>query len=193
MRCLLATVACLATLACAVAPAHAQGCTAPGTQADLARCAFADFEAAGAKQAAALRAVNQRLPKAQQPALRKAQRAYLAFAAAQCDLEATGSAGGSVQQMVRWQCMARLTQARAAAQADTSLGRVTGTQAGDVAVFKRLPYATPPVGALRWAPPRPAQPWAGTRDATRFGLACAQKHGMSLENGAMSARRAKTA
>ncbi len=134
MRCLLAVAACLVTLACAVAPAHAQDCTAPGTQAEMARCAFADFEAAGATQDAALRAANQRLPKAQQPALRKAQRAYLAFAAAQCDLEAAGAAGGSVQQMVRWQCMARLTRARAAA-----LHKLATCPEGDLACAGRTP------------------------------------------------------
>ncbi len=73
--------------------------------------------------------------------------------------------------------------AHAAPQADTALGRVAGTQDGELAIFKGLPYATPPVGALRWTPPRPAMPWTGTRDATRFGLACAQQPGMSLENG----------
>lgn len=100
----------------------------------MTRCAFADFEAAGAAQAAALRAVNERLPATQQPALRKAQRAYATFAAAQCDLEAAGSAGGSVQPMVRWQCMARLTRERA-----TALQKLAVCPEGDVACAGKKP------------------------------------------------------
>jgi para-nitrobenzyl esterase len=73
--------------------------------------------------------------------------------------------------------------AHAGPQVKTSLGLAEGSLDGEVAVFKGLPYAAPPVGALRWRAPQPAPPWVGTRDATRFGLACAQKAGMSLENG----------
>jgi para-nitrobenzyl esterase len=53
-------------------------------------------------------------------------------------------------------------------------GTVTGSEAKGVRVFKGIPYAAPPVGKLRWAPPQPALAWDGARDATRFGAACLQ-------------------
>ncbi len=66
----------------------------------------------------------------------------------------------------------------------TVSGHVEGTEAnGGVAVFKGLPYAAAPVGALRWRAPQSASAWSGTRDATRFGPACIQKRGPSLEGG----------
>lgn len=43
-----------------------------------------------------------------------------------------------------------------------------------VLVFRGVPYAAPPVGALRWRPPQPAARWRGTRQATRLGRNCMQ-------------------
>lgn len=38
-----------------------------------------------------------------------------------------------------------------------------------------VPYAQPPVGALRWAAPQPARPWDGVRQATVPGSSCPQQ------------------
>jgi len=45
---------------------------------------------------------------------------------------------------------------------------------GEIAVFRGVPYAAPPVGDLRWRPPQPVKPWEGTRDANRFESICPQ-------------------
>jgi para-nitrobenzyl esterase len=41
--------------------------------------------------------------------------------------------------------------------------------------FHGIPYAAPPVGALRWKPPQPVQPWSGVRKTQRFGPRCMQR------------------
>lgn len=56
----------------------------------------------------------------------------------------------------------------------TTDGPVQGSLQDGMAAFKGIPFAAPPVGALRWRPPQPATPWTEPRDATRFGAACAQ-------------------
>jgi para-nitrobenzyl esterase len=56
----------------------------------------------------------------------------------------------------------------------TSNGPVRGVANGTVDEFLGIPYAAPPVGALRWQSPQPAADWSGVRDATRFAPHCAQ-------------------
>lgn len=53
-------------------------------------------------------------------------------------------------------------------------GSVRGEANDGVRIFRGIPYARPPVGALRWRAPLPAPRWRGTRDATQFGAACYQ-------------------
>ena len=38
-----------------------------------------------------------------------------------------------------------------------------------MAVFRGIPFAEPPVGALRFAAPRPVRGWGGVREAASFG------------------------
>jgi len=53
-------------------------------------------------------------------------------------------------------------------------GRIRGVTLGSGAVFKGIPFAAPPVGALRWREPAPVKPWTGVRDATAFSARCMQ-------------------
>jgi para-nitrobenzyl esterase len=50
-----------------------------------------------------------------------------------------------------------------------SAGLLRGSLEDGVSVFRAVPYAAPPVGALRFAMPAPVEPWSGERDATRNG------------------------
>ena len=53
-------------------------------------------------------------------------------------------------------------------------GQLQGTTTGPVDQWLGIPYARPPVGALRWEPPRPAASWTGVRDAITYGNECTQ-------------------
>ena len=59
----------------------------------------------------------------------------------------------------------------------TADGAVRGRAAAAGGEFLGIPYAAPPVGALRWQPPRPAAPWPGTRAATSYAPHCPQPSG----------------
>ena len=52
----------------------------------------------------------------------------------------------------------------------TNDGLVSGTmnQDGDVHIFKGIPFAAPPVGALRWKAPQPVTPWGDVKKCDAF-------------------------
>ncbi len=56
----------------------------------------------------------------------------------------------------------------------TPSGKVRGRELAGLMIFKGVPYAAAPVGALRWKPPRPSPRWHGVRDAGSFGAVCPQ-------------------
>ena len=75
--------------------------------------------------------------------------------------------------------VAYLAKAPATAErptARTNRGMLVGTRGRDatIAAFRGIPYAAPPVGNLRFAPPAPAPTWSGIRDAAQFGPNCPQ-------------------
>jgi para-nitrobenzyl esterase len=67
----------------------------------------------------------------------------------------------------------------AAELAMTDTGMVRGVASGQVTAYLGVPYAAPPLGALRWRPPQAPSPWPGVRPARHFAPACMQK-GVSM-------------
>lgn len=68
------------------------------------------------------------------------------------------------------------TALMAADRVSTDRGVVEGATSRDakVRIFKGIPFAASPVGALRWKAPQPAASWAGVRQALEFGPRCMQ-------------------
>ncbi len=64
---------------------------------------------------------------------------------------------------------------------EVGAGSVEGVQDGRLAVFKGLPYAAAPVGALRWRAPERPTPWPDVRRADTFGPACPQDRAASVD------------
>ncbi|MFC7620984.1 carboxylesterase/lipase family protein [Microlunatus sp. GCM10028923] len=56
-------------------------------------------------------------------------------------------------------------------------GWVRGAAGDGVAVFSGIPYAAPPTGDRRFAPPATPEPWTGIRDATAASPSCPQPAG----------------
>jgi para-nitrobenzyl esterase len=56
----------------------------------------------------------------------------------------------------------------------TEYGQVQGFTANGINGFEGIPYATPPVGNLRWVSPQPPAPFNTTFQATSFGPQCPQ-------------------
>ena len=58
----------------------------------------------------------------------------------------------------------------------TKAGLISGTTnaAGDVHIFKGVPFAAPPIGDLRWKAPQPLQPWKGIKKCDRFSASAMQ-------------------
>lgn len=65
------------------------------------------------------------------------------------------------------------------AMVTTHCGEFRGRHSDGAYSFKGMPYAAPPVGALRWAPPAEPRCSAGVSDAGAFGSVCAQVRPLS--------------
>jgi para-nitrobenzyl esterase len=56
----------------------------------------------------------------------------------------------------------------------TKSGPVRGEMLSETRAFRGIPYAAPPVGALRFTPPRDPAPWTEVRETTQLGASCTQ-------------------
>ena len=84
--------------------------------------------------------------------------------------------------MLRWSviilgvlALAGAAQGAEAPKARVESGLLAGTQTERARIFRNIPYAAPPVGDLRWAPPQRPAAWSGERDARANGPSCPQK------------------
>jgi uncharacterized protein YecT (DUF1311 family) len=118
--------------------AFAEQCDNPVTQSDMTYCAGWQFK----KDDAGLNDVYRRLKEnyadiaKAKTALTKAQRAWVSFRDAECELEAAGEDGGSAQPMIYNQCLSRLTKLRVEqlqTRLDCQEGDLTCIAAGDAA------------------------------------------------------------
>ena len=84
-------------------------------------------------------------------------------------------------------CVASISSDAPAAVAQAAVSTVVLIKSGSLqglalngggVVFNGIPYAAPPVGALRWQEPGPVKGWTGVRDATRISHACMQPNQM---------------
>jgi len=53
-------------------------------------------------------------------------------------------------------------------------GPIQGKTVGETRSFIGIPYAAPPIDALRWKPPQAVKPWSAPLDASEPGVACIQ-------------------
>jgi para-nitrobenzyl esterase len=80
---------------------------------------------------------------------------------------------------------ALVSAAPAVAESDvvrTDGGLVAGKTVGAARVYDGIPYAAPPVGALRWKAPQSARPWSGVR-ASKLANPCPQTANAEVPDG----------
>src|ERR1700683_5091825 len=75
---------------------------------------------------------------------------------------------------------ALLSTVAAAPLVQTAEGPVRGYEQKGVRVFTGIPYAAPPLGALRFRPPRPHAPWTEILEAKHEAPACPQTPGSAI-------------
>jgi para-nitrobenzyl esterase len=81
-------------------------------------------------------------------------------------------------------CAVPWPQTATAAPVRVEGGLVEGVAEGDLTVYQGVPFAAPPVGALRWRAPQPAAEWSGVLEADQFAPGCVPSMGDPPPSGA---------
>ncbi|MEO9061126.1 MAG: lysozyme inhibitor LprI family protein [Nitrosospira sp.] len=118
-------------MTCMAGVAFAQDCASPVTQADLGRCAHEEFLVATEAYAVSYKTLAESLAQKPRNQLRRTQKAWIHYRTAACDFESGATEGGSVQDMVKWQCATRMTRART-----EELVRLINCPEGDVSCVR---------------------------------------------------------
>jgi para-nitrobenzyl esterase len=58
----------------------------------------------------------------------------------------------------------------------TENGSVSGYKSGEIVIFKGVPFASPPVGDLRWKAPQPVKNWLGVLKCDKFSASPMQRN-----------------
>ena len=133
---------------------------------------------ADAQQASGPRHISPRNPNPHSSGPRKTLRkTSLSFFAV-----ALGALCASWPGMAAW--ADQTTEKKLSPVVETKEGPVQGFISDGVTEFLGIPYAEPPVGNLRWQPPRDRAPWSNVLKATEFAPICALVTTLGVFSGA---------
>jgi para-nitrobenzyl esterase len=110
-------------------------------------------------------------------AIRSMRRRYLLIGAVASAVALAAGTGAAVQASTSAHAAPSQVACAAGTTVQTNTGPVCGiiNPSNNVSEWLGIPYAAPPVGALRWQPPQPAAAWTTTLQATAYGSECAQQ------------------
>ena len=75
---------------------------------------------------------------------------------------------------------------------ETESGKVQGVEQRGIDAYLGIRYAEPPLGNLRFMPPKKAEAWTGVTDATGYGAPCMQLYSASGPNASDMTRQIQT-
>lgn len=108
-------------------PAFADDCGNAATQLEMNQCSGQQYQAADKKLNETWKTVLSRAEAPQKELFKKAQQRWIALRDADCELVASATEGGSVQPLIRNQCMTEKTEER-----NAWLGSMLQCEEGDL-------------------------------------------------------------
>ena len=107
-------------------------------------------------------------------AIRSMPRRYLLIGAVASAVALAAGTGAAVQASTSARAAPSQVACAAGTTVQTNTGPVCGVVANGLQEWLGIPYAAPPVGALRWQPPQPHAPWTTALQALSYPDACPQ-------------------